>query len=149
MLLSTGESYRTTATALAPLDLEQVGDFAVDAEIQLVRHNSGANSFGVMVRVQDDGTGYAAGATASDEVVLLAELGGGRPTTLDSRPFTPELGWHRYRIEVRGNETRVLVDGQQVLSATDNTFLTGKRVGLWSQRSQLSVRSFEVTALER
>lgn len=147
MLLSVGDAFRRTATAVAPLDLGQVDDFAVEAEIQLLRYNSGANSFGVMVRVQEDGTGYGVGATADGEVVLRAEMGPGRPPLLDSQPFTPGEEWHRYRVEVRGNELRVLIDGDLALTATDNTFLSGRRVGLWSERSQLSVRSFEVTPL--
>jgi hypothetical protein len=42
---------------------------------------------------------------------------------------------------------RVLIDGAFALSATDNTHLSRRKVGLWSNRSQISVRSFDVTAL--
>jgi hypothetical protein len=142
-LLSAGNG----GLVVAPLEVDSTGDFAVEAEIQLLRYQITNGSFGVMVRIQDNGTGYATGHDESAGVIVLrTELGGGRPT-LDSQPFTPGDGWHRYRIEVRGNALRVFIDGAPVLSATDNTFLTGKRVGLWNSGAQLSVRSFEVSGL--
>ena len=146
-LLCAGQDFGLTAGAVAPVEIDSAKDFAVEAEIQLLRYRITNGSFGVMARVQDDGTGYGAGHDEADGVIVLrAEMGGGRPA-MDSQPFTPGEGPHRYRLEVRGNELRAFVDGTPVLSGTDNTFLIGKRVGLWSSGAQLSVRSFEVTEL--
>jgi hypothetical protein len=144
-LLSAGNG----GLAVAPIEIESVGDFAVEAEIRLVRYTTlSTASFGVKVRIQDGGAGYAVGNDQSGGVIALrTDLGGGVPATLDSQPFAPDEGWHRYRFEVRGNELRGFVDGAPVLSATDNTFLTGKRVGLWNNGAQLSVRGFEVSEL--
>lgn len=146
-LLYDGRSFDLTAGAVAPVEIDANADFAVEAEIRLLRYEITNGSFGVMARVQEDGTGYAAGHDAADEaVVLRTEEGGGRPT-LDRQPFDPGEEWHTYRLEVRGNALRAFVDGGLVLSSTDNTFLAGKRVGLWSSGAQLSVRRFEVGTL--
>ena len=146
-LLCDGRSFDLTVGVVAPVEVDTNADFAVEAEIRLLRYEITNGSFGVMARVQEDGTGYAAGHDAADEVVVLrTEEGGGRPT-LDRQPFDPGEGWHTYRLEVRGNELRAFVDGSVVLGSTDNTFLTGKRVGLWSSGAQLSVRRFEVGTL--
>src|SRR5215218_3417339 len=107
--------------------------------------------------MEDDGRGYNAGPCVSSgfftcapeqptqRVAVLWADGGN--TTLDVRPFRPRTDWHLYRVEVRGNTLRVLIDGAFALSATDNTHLSRRKVGLWSNRSQISVRSFDVTAL--
>jgi hypothetical protein len=147
---------------VAPLDLSGVGDYAVDAEIQLLRYTdegmtSGLASFGVVVQIQEDGGGYTAGpcvssgffSCAPDQPTqrvagLWADEG---DTTLDVRPFRPRTDWHHYRVEVRGNTVTVFIDGAFALKATDNTYLGGRKVGLWSNRCQISVRSFEVAAL--
>jgi hypothetical protein len=146
-LLCDGRSFDLTVGVVAPLEIDATADFAVEAEIRLLRYEISNGSFGVMARVQEDGTGYAVGHDAADEVVVLrSETGGGRPV-LDRQPFDPGEDWHTYRLEVRGNELRAFVDGGVVLGATDNRFLTGRRVGLWSSGAQLSVRRFEVGTL--
>lgn len=144
-LLSAGRIYRLEAGAVAPIDVDQAGDFAVEAEIRLLRYAISNGSFGVMVRVQEDGSGYGMGHDGADDLVVLMSQPG--RDMLDRQPFTPGDGYHRYRIEVRGNELSAFIDGAPVAGATDNTFLTGKRVGLWSNGAQLSVRSFEVTEI--
>lgn len=141
-----GQDFSLEAGAVAPVDVDAVADFAVEAEIKLLRYTITNGSFGVMVRVQEDGSGYSAGHHVADDELVLRAQPGGRPT-LDSQPFTADEEWHRYRIEVRGNELSAFVDGAPVLGATDNLFLTGKRVGLWSSGAQLSVRSFAVTEI--
>ena len=161
-LHSDGTSYGNGAGMVAPLDLTGVGDYAVDAEIQLLRNSdegmfSGLASFGVVVQMGEDGRGYTAGPCVSSGIYTCApdqptqRVAGlwadGGNTTLDVRPFRPRTDWHHYRVEVRGNTLKVLIDEAFALSATDNTHLRGRKVGLWSNRSQISVRSFEVTAL--
>ena len=132
---------------VAPLEVDSTADFAVEAEIQLLKSGG---SFGIRVRIQDNGAGgYAAGPGDSNGAVIVLQTDnpnfGYQPLAI--QPFAPGDGWHRYRVEVRGNGLRVFIDGAPVLSATDNTFLTGKRLGLWNSGGQLSVRSFEVSEL--
>lgn len=145
-LVCQGKQLNERASAVAPVDLGDVDGFAVEAEIQLLQGDDrdGFGSFGVMTRVQDDGRGYQLGPDG-DNVLRLATAPFGE--SLDKQPFTAGDGWHKYRIEVKENELRAFVDGAPTLSTTDNTYLTGKRVGLWAFRAQLNVRSFTVTPL--
>ncbi len=63
-------------------------------------------------------------------------------------PFRPRGEWHHYRIEVKGNSIGLLIDDAGVvLSAVDNRYLEGDRVGLWSNGCQINVRNFKVTAV--
>jgi hypothetical protein len=71
------------------------------------------------------------------------------PSVLASAPFSPDPGtWHGYRVEVRGNGLTLNIDGAEVSSASDNTFLDGGRVGLWSDNAQIAVRSVVITPFE-
>lgn len=161
-LHSIGESNRWGAGMLAPLDLSNVDNYAVDADIQLLRNTdegmfSGVTSFGVLVKGQNDGDGYTAGPCVSSGILSCASSQPGPhvvglwakkgDTALDVRPFRPDTGWHHYRVEVRGNTMTVMIDGNQMLTAADNTYLAGGKVGVFSYRCQVSVRSFEVTPL--
>jgi hypothetical protein len=141
-LLSAGQDGGTEAGALAPVDLSAVTDYAVEAEIKFVRETFGYGRYGVMVRIQEDGPGYTFGHNEGNVVLGLSN-----GTGLDRQAYTPGNEWHTYRIEVRGNELHTFVDGSPTVSATDNTFLRGKRVGLYTQGAQISVRRFEVTTL--
>lgn len=159
---SNGQNYGNAAGMVAPLNLASIDNYAVEAEIQLLRHTdagmiSGIASFGVVTRVQDDGSGYNAGPCVSsgifscasnqpDEGVAGLWTDQGR-TTLDVRPFQPGSDWHVYKVEVRGNTLTVSIDGYRVLSATDNTYPTGAKVGLWSNRCQINIRRFEVNPI--
>jgi len=159
---SNGQNYGNTAGMVAPLDFASIDNYAVEAEIQLLRHTdagmiSGIASFGVVTRGQDDGSGYNAGPCVSSGIFSCASnqpaqgVAGlwtdeGR-TTLDVRPFQPGSDWHVYKVEVRGNTLTVSIDGYHVLSATDNTYPTGAKVGLWSDRCQINVRRFEVNPI--
>lgn len=127
---------------LAPLDLTSVDNYAVEADIALVRGDFGG--FGLVVRVQPDGKAYRIGHDRSAGTAFLAA----NNTELEARPYQPGEVSHRYRVEVRENSITVFVDGAPTLSALDNTYLSGKRVGLFCYNgAQLSVRSFAVTAL--
>lgn len=159
-LLSRGTGFDNQVSITAPVLLDRVQDYAVEAQIQLVRNSnagaiSGVASFGVVVRADSNGGGYGAGRCTSagifscggpdSSVAVLWTAGNGM--VLDATAFKPGEEVHRYRLEVRGNQLTVLVDGAVILTATDNTYLTGKRVGLWSDQAQISVLSFEVTPL--
>ena len=66
-------------------------------------------------------------------------------STIAGVPFTPGTGWHPYRLSVKGNTITASVNGHPVLSATDNLYLAPGAVGLFSDATQISVRSFSVT----
>jgi hypothetical protein len=62
-------------------------------------------------------------------------------------PFDPGSDWHTYRVEVNGNDIKVLIDGILKLEIQDNQFLTGAQVGLGDADAELSISSFKITAL--
>jgi hypothetical protein len=147
MLVCAGQDTTTSVGAVAPVDVSSANGYAVEANIQLLRYNPADGSFGLVVRVQQNGDGYGFGATTDGTIVLSTDQSGVLPTTLDSKPFDPGSDWHRFRIEVSGNNFRAFIDGSLVLSAIDNNFVAGDRIGLWSSGAQLNVRQFTVTAL--
>jgi hypothetical protein len=65
---------------------------------------------------------------------------------LFSGDYTVDESWHRYGVRVAGNQTTVLIDGGIAGQITDNSFLSGGRVGLWDDSAQVSVRSFKIVA---
>ncbi len=115
-------------------------DYAVEAEIRLDRPPA-CGSFGIVVRAQ-----YQAGI----------HLCGGHPASLRAKPgdvlqeadVPVDTDWHRYRVEASGNTIRFLIDGIVVLEAVDDRYLGPGRVGLWSDRAQVTVRNFRLVELK-
>ncbi|MFC5834374.1 family 16 glycoside hydrolase [Nonomuraea insulae] len=163
-LVNDGTSYSHEMTTSAPLILDDVSDYDVDADIQLLRYSdagliSGYASFGLVVRAQDDaeGYGYGLGHCAASG---LFSCGTGRaanfaavlwpaedqPKVIEATAFRPKSSWHHYRVEARGNELKLFIDGRLTLQVTDTRYPTGGRVGLWSRRAQINVKNFKVTA---
>ncbi|MGH3932162.1 MAG: hypothetical protein ACRDTF_19545 [Pseudonocardiaceae bacterium] len=157
-MISSGTSYGESI--VAPVLLDPAQHYAVEAQIQLARYSNEETftrkaSFGVVVRAESNGGGYGAGWCVSagllscdgptGSVARLWNIGNGE--VLHAEAFRQDKEVHRYRVEVRGTELTVLIDGEVTLTATDHTYLAGKRVGLWSDRAQISVLSFEVTPL--
>jgi len=124
----------------APYQPKDTADYAVEVEIQLVR-TPGCGSFGIVVRA-----GYQGGIhiCPSPRIVLTSKDDAG----IEARDFSsPGSEWHKYRIEARGNTFRFMIDGAIVVEASDNRYLSSGTVGLWSDRTQINVRSFRVSAL--
>ncbi len=118
-------------------------DYAVEVEMQLTKLAS-SGAAGIWVKVR---TGYRAGvgywpgtATVTAGEELYAQAIGGKP-------FDPGKEWHLYRIEVKGNTVRIVIDGAPRVEVTDNTYLDPGEVGLAAMYSQLNVRSFKVIKL--
>jgi hypothetical protein len=69
---------------------------------------------------------------------------------LDGKAFDPASEWHVYRLEVRGTDLRLLIDGKQILMTADTQAPPPSRpaqIGLWSQGVRLSVRHVTVLPL--
>ncbi len=159
-LVNNGMGQGTAASITAPVRIDSGTDYAVDAQIQLVRNSdggaiSGMASFGVVVRAHSTGGGYGAGRCvaagifscggpdSSSAVLWTSENASG----LDAAAFEPGHEVHRYRLEVRGTKLTALIDGAPLLTAVDNAFTREGRIGLWSDRAQITVLSFEVSAI--
>lgn len=162
MLVTDGE---TAGRFAVPVDLRLVTDYALEAEIQVVK---------VMAWQGDGSWGYECPEVAShfgyfllrdqeyETFICYNDYGGSNNTyariselplsTFDPGPYRtydPGQEWRTYRLEVKGNQMRFLVDQQVVLEVTDNQFLsdTGGEVGFVCNYTQLALRSFRVIAL--
>lgn len=78
------------------------------------------------------------------DTAYLAGPGYSNDSNKSNVSFDPSKGTHTYRVEVSGNVMKFLIDGTPTLSLTDNRYLTGTQVGLWSKNVQLQVTSFKV-----
>jgi hypothetical protein len=134
----------------------QTADYAVEAEIQIVRVNQVecSGGAGLIARATDD-AGYAAGVVygldACEDLHLRigtrARPGvyGGSPIA-DTKNFSPGASWHTYRLEVKGTSVRLLVDGTLMAEGTDDRYRDAGRIGIWSDGTQVNVRRFAVVA---
>lgn len=64
-----------------------------------------------------------------------------------SASFDPGTSVHLYRVEAKDNTIKLFIDGNLILTMTDNRYLTGSEVGLWSNDVQFQVSSFKVMAM--
>jgi hypothetical protein len=161
-LIDDGSRDSQNLSIRAPISLDGVPNFTVEAQVQLVKYantgaTSGENSFGVIVRSTGSADGYGGGHCVSsgifscasnqpDQRVAILWTADSKASVLGMALFRPAGDWHTYRVEVRGDNLSLLIDGGVVATATDNTYVKGAVVGLWSASCQLNVRSFTVTA---
>jgi hypothetical protein len=128
----------------APLSLSGVSDYAVEVDIQVIRGKAGYR-FSIFAR---DGAYLA---NIWDDIVYgdHAELASKDGYLKDVR-FNPGEAKHTYRLEVKGNSVRYLIDKNVMDEATDNKYLdSGKngQVGLVCNGVQLVVTGFRVIKL--
>jgi hypothetical protein len=137
------------------------GDFAIEAEIKVDGLAQGVcnQSFGVvagspsMALFWGGGVIYSCGSTTpAARITDVSDWTNGydQDRQLARGNFNPEAEWHRYRLEVRGDELRLLIDGEEILTTTDPALVGGLntgQTGLWSQGVQLTVRSLAIFAL--
>lgn len=156
MLVNDGTD-RTVGLLTAPFQPGNATDYAVEAEIQFVRTTATGGfdsdaSFGLATRLGKQ-AGYRAGYIDSGTFGPYAGVWPATATELRLNGsiargnFAPKAGWHVYRLEVRANTIRFLVDNAVIIDAQDNLFLSPGQVGIWCDRMQINIRSFKVLAL--
>ncbi len=83
--------------------------------------------------------------------VSVWEDGYNADPVLAEASFDPGDDWHTYRLELRGEELRLLIDGADVVSGTLEASIdpaaADAQAGLWAQGVQLEVRKVAVHAL--
>jgi hypothetical protein len=153
MLVNDGSGNTSTSWIRAPYSPGALSNYAVEADIQLIRDDEGA--FGIVVRASGEGDGYWVGVQRSDWTTprLTASVNIGKAPELSGSDvamtsFDPGSDWHTYRVEVEGNTIRMLVDGGLVVEAIDNRFLNGGDVGLFSYYRQINIRDFKIIAMD-
>jgi hypothetical protein len=157
VLTNDGGPSEEKISAKAPLDLSSVRDYVVEADIELVRYSGGRGSFGFIVRSADDRSGYRIGhcedapysCDSPDrpyEAGIWDEAKGSPLTSAQFRP--PAQSWYHYRVQVKATTITFTVPDLGVnLTTTDNAYLEGGQVGLWSKSCQISIKNFTVTAV--
>jgi hypothetical protein len=140
-------------TLVAPCQLGTVSNYAVESKMQVVSTQY-ASCFGITARGTPSGNdwqGYRAGigdcGYSSSGVVRLSGPNYLNDAQIKNASFDPGKSMHTYRVEVKDNTITFFIDGNSILTLTDNRFLTGAEVGLWSQNVQLQVSSFKITTL--
>jgi hypothetical protein len=137
-----------TQLALPPKITRYTPNYAVEAKIQYVRDGHGCgldNAFGLSVRGESSGD-YRAGII-SWGAAFIVDGDTCRNDALTQVHYPLDTDWHTYRVEVHGNDIKLLIDGYSILETTDNHHLTSNSVGLWSNGTVINVHCFKVTAL--
>src|SRR5262249_21312983 len=98
MLLNNGTNRGSVSAPIFAPYRPEVANYAVEAAIRVIE---AGDSFGVVVRVDDDGRGYAAGIGRKGGMPFAGMLSG----------FEAGQDWHTYRIEARGNVFTQYIDG--------------------------------------
>lgn len=130
-------------------------NYAVEYEAQFLSQpiadfNSTYYNFGIQGRINSGGQ-YAARVIcefcgASPQVAMIFRSPDGYGS-LSQTPYTPQTGWHTYRLEMRGNDLRFVIDSSPLIDVQDNHFLEGSGAAFYSDHTQISVRRVAVIAL--
>jgi hypothetical protein len=137
------------------------GDYAVVAEVRVRGLVAGVcdQSFGVVAGNDERvvwGGGLFFPCDTSTPRARLTDLtawedGYNRDQQLADREIDFDDGWHTVRFEVRGTDLRLLIDDEEVLTASDprasESVTDEGRFGLWSQGVNVSVRRIAVYQL--
>jgi len=147
-----------SSAIIAPIRLVNRLNYAVEATIQTTGQHGNYNDgygFGLVFRAKKGFDVYphpgAPSALGAGMVQSVAAISGvwvyAEDNKLASTNFDPGTAWHTYRVEVRGNSIRLLIDGQLACHVKSNQFLGNPRVGLYSIESEIGVGSFKVYGL--
>jgi hypothetical protein len=144
------------------------GNFVVEAEFMAGPAQSGTPlAYGVFVRglkppatPRSDGSqGVWRAGLVGGNAFILGEplLGAQTPSDLLASkaatvPNSPRPGqapslWVKIRLEVRGHQYSIAINDMPLLSVADPRFDDGTSIGVWSDRTRLSVRDFRLYSL--
>lgn len=94
---------------------------------------------GVVVRLQDENNYYIARANTLENNVRFYRVAEGQREQLASANVPVAANeWHTLRLRAQGNEFAVQFDGQDLLTATDDTFGDPGRVGFWTKADSIT-----------
>lgn len=174
----TGDEYNFITLPYEPGELR---DYAVEAEIQVVRVPE-CGQFGILVRSTQEGSYFTGmrGMTGCEERAYFSaeqsEYGSNYDQSTDdyepyvavgarlpdgsiadqrdgynaffgSSFFDPGNETHTYRLEVRGIEMRLLIDGQVIVETSDGRYLDGGSIAIYSMASQIRIDRVSVIAV--
>lgn len=138
MLVTDGSS---DSFAVAPLDLGEQRNYAVECEIQILAPDTGTDVY-LMTRMTN-GLGYWAGFNGENERLVI---GFGESDVADAH-FALDSQWHKYRLEVYYNSLKLRFADAELVRTMDNRALDAGTVGIYCGKGQVNVRAFRVVAL--
>lgn len=136
-----------------PYTVQGTNDYALEAEIQVVKPSTDGGEFGLSVRHTDKGdyNGHILYPSCCDSPVSTGidavSFTTGVWDHLGQQNYDPATDWHTYRLEAKGNQLRFLIDGSPVAAVNDNRYLRAGIAGLWCNKVQIVVRRVIVVAL--
>jgi hypothetical protein len=150
MVVNDGTIDKPLAVIVAPYHPDTI-DYAVEADILVPRTGCGT-SFGILARKEKKGF-YGGGIRwdCGRSVHIFAIQNPGTNDEygdfLAQGDFDPGTDWHTYRLEVKGNEIKLIIDGSPIAVTPSNRYITPGEVGVWSESLEISVRNFKVIKL--
>ncbi|MFL5629414.1 MAG: protein kinase domain-containing protein [Ktedonobacteraceae bacterium] len=145
MLMSDGS--QDNYVILAPYTLP-TANYAVEAEIQYESQKSFDGNFGIAFRIGKNGQGYVCDVVYGGHATVSSIGDDGRAHEItDETDYRPGAAFHRYRIEVRGNNIYSFIDGQEFAQTTDDSYPQEGSAGLRANGIIIHIRSFKVFAL--
>jgi len=94
---------------------------------------------GLVVRLRDPDNYYIARANAlEDNVRLYKVVDGKRQQFAGVDAKVPAGKWQELGLRVEGDRLTVSLDGKELFTATDRTFVEAGRVGLWTKADSLT-----------
>ncbi|HEY8692825.1 MAG TPA: family 16 glycoside hydrolase [Chloroflexota bacterium] len=94
---------------------------------------------GLILRIQDKDNYYIVRANALENNVIFFKYVGGRRSTIKEGSTKVLSGqWQELRAEVSGDRVRAFLNGQLVVEASDGTFKSAGRVGLWTKADSVT-----------
>src|SRR5680860_5328 len=140
MLINDGSNDQPDAWIVAPIDLSDIPDYAIEAEIQVAK-TSGVYGFHLVARI-DGSEGYFGGYWQGNDFdqnksLLVTDCtkewcSWGTGSNINQQEYVMDNEWHTYRLEVVGASVRLLFDERLVAEISDTQFLDGGHVGLQS-----------------
>ena len=95
---------------------------------------------GVIWRVQDANNYYIARANALEDNVTIYHTINGKRVAFKSINTKVTSGvWHTLRVEFAGNKFTVTFDGNKVIEATDESFASAGKVGVWTKADSVTL----------
>jgi 3-keto-disaccharide hydrolase len=95
---------------------------------------------GLVWRCQDADNYYVARANALEDNVTIYHVIKGRRTSFKNTDTKVASGvWHTLRVEFEGNQFTVILDGKQVIAASDDSFMEPGKVGVWTKADSVTL----------
>jgi len=152
---------RDDRVIVAPV-LSPIGNYAIETKLRVRAQTPNVRGafFGIFFRgaktviKTDAASGLNAGLVVNTAASIASSQAGFCEVAYGSPEFQPEAdykpgnSWHTYRLDVRGNSFRLLIDGQEATRIGPvNDLFSARHVGLVAQFTWLEVGSYRVTTL--